>query len=367
MEQTKKITVDHGTVVFAGAVEDRGSSPDLSKLLLLMRLQIIVDPLQHEFPESGRVLTSDYKIIKKNNKSLKKTVKSQHQVITELTSICEELKQFVAQQSVTFADQNTRVVAVENHVMNINAREMMAILARRGGSRSGSNQSDPNQTSAFMDDQATCSIRTVYAFVDEENIINGYSKALQGTIKLGIHQGLNKRWLIGSSIAFAFVNWAYVSYFGSRLVMYHGAQGGTIFAVRGSTTFATILLVADRSEVVAMKSNSSDDDDTPSVETTTMMMTTSRHYFTETNDDGVVDGKADFAVSIIEVLDNMRSVCDLNNLKCKVSYTNGLADLVVDYMGVPKYSGVSMTQHPHYVKVRGCGLYKLSRTLVAAR
>ncbi|GKD11729.1 7-hydroxymethyl chlorophyll a reductase, chloroplastic [Tanacetum coccineum] len=33
-------------------------------------------------------------------------------------------------------------------------------------------------------------------------------------------------------------------------------------------------------------------------------------------------------------------------------YTNGLADLVVGYMGVPKYSGVSMTQHPQYVTVR---------------
>lgn len=33
-------------------------------------------------------------------------------------------------------------------------------------------------------------------------------------------------------------------------------------------------------------------------------------------------------------------------------YTNGLADLVVGYMGVPKYSGVSMTQHPQYITVR---------------
>ncbi|XP_076924177.1 7-hydroxymethyl chlorophyll a reductase, chloroplastic-like [Bidens hawaiensis] len=33
-------------------------------------------------------------------------------------------------------------------------------------------------------------------------------------------------------------------------------------------------------------------------------------------------------------------------------YTNELADLVVGYMGVPKYSGVSMTQHPQYVTVR---------------
>eukprot|EP00250_Pteridium_aquilinum_P013030 c21089_g1_i2 orf=189-1514(-) len=33
-------------------------------------------------------------------------------------------------------------------------------------------------------------------------------------------------------------------------------------------------------------------------------------------------------------------------------YTNGLADLVVGYMGVPKYDGVSMTQHPQYLTVR---------------
>ncbi|XP_071696977.1 7-hydroxymethyl chlorophyll a reductase, chloroplastic [Rutidosis leptorrhynchoides] len=33
-------------------------------------------------------------------------------------------------------------------------------------------------------------------------------------------------------------------------------------------------------------------------------------------------------------------------------YTNGLADLVVGYMGVPKYSGIGMTQHPQYVTVR---------------
>ncbi|KAL2923098.1 7-hydroxymethyl chlorophyll a reductase chloroplastic [Bienertia sinuspersici] len=33
-------------------------------------------------------------------------------------------------------------------------------------------------------------------------------------------------------------------------------------------------------------------------------------------------------------------------------YTNALADLVVGYMGVPKYSSTSMTQHPQYVTVR---------------
>ncbi|XP_040869473.1 7-hydroxymethyl chlorophyll a reductase, chloroplastic [Glycine max] len=33
-------------------------------------------------------------------------------------------------------------------------------------------------------------------------------------------------------------------------------------------------------------------------------------------------------------------------------YTNALVDLVVGYMGVPKHSGIGMTQHPQYVTVR---------------
>ncbi|XP_077228902.1 coenzyme F420 hydrogenase family / dehydrogenase, beta subunit family isoform X2 [Tasmannia lanceolata] len=33
-------------------------------------------------------------------------------------------------------------------------------------------------------------------------------------------------------------------------------------------------------------------------------------------------------------------------------YTNALSDLVVGYMGVPKYAGVSMTEHPQYITVR---------------
>jgi 7-hydroxymethyl chlorophyll a reductase len=33
-------------------------------------------------------------------------------------------------------------------------------------------------------------------------------------------------------------------------------------------------------------------------------------------------------------------------------YTNALADLVIGYMGVPKYSGLNMTDHPQYITVR---------------
>ncbi|KAM7272030.1 hypothetical protein ACFE04_031244 [Oxalis oulophora] len=70
-------------------------------------------------------------------------------VITELKSRIEELQHTLAQQTVTIATQNTRLEAAENDVMSIYTRDMTAILAR-GGTRSGSNQTSPDQTSAFM-------------------------------------------------------------------------------------------------------------------------------------------------------------------------------------------------------------------------
>ncbi|KAM7278901.1 hypothetical protein ACFE04_006035 [Oxalis oulophora] len=99
----------------------------------------------------------------------------------------------------------------------------MIVLARKIGTE--------YNKAAIIAEQATFSIRTVYAFVGEENIINRYSKGLQGSVKLGIQQGLAKGSLIGSIRAFTFAKWAFVCYYGSRLVMYHGAQGGSVFAV----------------------------------------------------------------------------------------------------------------------------------------
>ncbi|KAK6155141.1 hypothetical protein DH2020_009389 [Rehmannia glutinosa] len=79
-------------------------------------------------------------------------------------------------------------------------------------------------------EQAISSVRTVYSFVGESKTIAAYSAALQGTVKLGMRQGLAKGLVIGSnSVVFAI--WSFMSYYGSRLVMYHGTQGGTIFAV----------------------------------------------------------------------------------------------------------------------------------------
>ena len=79
-------------------------------------------------------------------------------------------------------------------------------------------------------EQAISSIRTVYSFVGESKTIAAFSDALQGSVKLGLKQGLAKGLAIGSN-GVVFAIWSFMSYYGSRLVMYHGAQGGTVFAV----------------------------------------------------------------------------------------------------------------------------------------
>lgn len=82
-------------------------------------------------------------------------------------------------------------------------------------------------------EQAISSIRTVYAFVGESKTINEFSSALQGSVKLGLKQGLAKGLAIGSN-GITFGIWSFLCYYGSRMVMYHGAQGGTVFAVGAS-------------------------------------------------------------------------------------------------------------------------------------
>ncbi|KAL3533838.1 hypothetical protein ACH5RR_007359 [Cinchona calisaya] len=85
---------------------------------------------------------------------------------------------------------------------------------------------------AILLEQSISSVRTVYSFVGENKATTEYSTALQGTLKLGLRQGLAKGLAIGSnSVVFAI--WSFISYYGSRMVMYHGAKGGTVFAVGG--------------------------------------------------------------------------------------------------------------------------------------
>ncbi|AES74620.1 ABC transporter transmembrane region protein [Medicago truncatula] len=79
-------------------------------------------------------------------------------------------------------------------------------------------------------EQAISSIRTVYSFTGENKTIAAFSDALEGPLKLGLKQGLAKGLGIGSN-GLVFAVWSLMSYYGSRMVMYHGAKGGTVYSV----------------------------------------------------------------------------------------------------------------------------------------
>ncbi|WOL18970.1 7-hydroxymethyl chlorophyll a reductase, chloroplastic isoform X2 [Canna indica] len=63
--------------------------------------------------------------------------------------------------------------------------------------------------------------------------------------------------------------------------------------------------------------------------------------------DGQIEEIPYFSLPANELVDVIAQSC----YSC-FDYTNALADLVVGYMGVPKYSGISMTEHPQYITVR---------------
>lgn len=85
----------------------------------------------------------------------------------------------------------------------------------------------------YIAEQAISSIRTVYSFVGESKTMTEFSAALEGSVKLGLRQGLAKGIAIGTnSVTYAI--WALLAWYGSQLVMYHGGQGGTVFAVGAS-------------------------------------------------------------------------------------------------------------------------------------
>nr|XP_043633553.1 ABC transporter B family member 15-like [Erigeron canadensis] len=91
-------------------------------------------------------------------------------------------------------------------------------------------------------EQALSNVRTLYSFVGESKTIREYSAALQGTMKLGIKQGLAKGLAIGSNGGVVFAAWSFMCWYGSRLVMYHGASGGTVFNVGAALNIGGIAL-----------------------------------------------------------------------------------------------------------------------------
>ncbi|TVU43153.1 hypothetical protein EJB05_09596, partial [Eragrostis curvula] len=97
-------------------------------------------------------------------------------------------------------------------------------------------------------EQAVSSVRTVYAFASERSTMARFSAALQESTRLGIRQGLAKGVALGSS-AISFVVVAFNLWYGSRLVMYHGYQGGTVFVVAITITIGGQALGSSLSNV----------------------------------------------------------------------------------------------------------------------
>ncbi|KAG6474694.1 hypothetical protein ZIOFF_068632 [Zingiber officinale] len=92
------------------------------------------------------------------------------------------------------------------------------------------------QKAGMVVEQCVSSIRTVYSFVEEEHTIAKFSAMLDDSVKLGICQGLTKGLAVDcNGIIFAIM--AFLVWFGSRIVMYNGGKGGTVFAVSNSIIF----------------------------------------------------------------------------------------------------------------------------------
>ncbi|CAL4970906.1 unnamed protein product [Urochloa decumbens] len=78
--------------------------------------------------------------------------------------------------------------------------------------------------------QALSSVRTVYSFAAERSTTAHFSAALEESVRLGLKQGFAKGVAVGSS-GIRFVIFAFTIWYGSRLVMYHGDKGGTVYSI----------------------------------------------------------------------------------------------------------------------------------------
>ncbi|KAL6629035.1 hypothetical protein ACP70R_028800 [Stipagrostis hirtigluma subsp. patula] len=97
-------------------------------------------------------------------------------------------------------------------------------------------------------EQAVSSVRTVYSFAAERSTMAQFSAALEESVRLGLKQGLAKGVAIGSN-GITFAIWAFNAWYGSRLVMYHGYKGGTIFTTSASVIIGGLALGSGLSNV----------------------------------------------------------------------------------------------------------------------
>jgi ATP-binding cassette subfamily B (MDR/TAP) protein 1 len=103
-----------------------------------------------------------------------------------------------------------------------------AVLSVRIMVRTSGKLNEARLVAGNIAEEALSSIRTVFSFVGEERTMAKFSNALNETVKLGLKQGFVKGIAVGSGGACLSI-WAFNAWYGSRLVMYHGARGGNIF------------------------------------------------------------------------------------------------------------------------------------------
>ncbi|PIA62638.1 hypothetical protein AQUCO_00200566v1 [Aquilegia coerulea] len=97
-------------------------------------------------------------------------------------------------------------------------------------------------------EQAISSIRTVYSFGGETKTMTNFTSALQSSVNWGMKQGLAKGIAIGSN-GITFAIWAFMCWYGSRLVMNQNGEGGTVFAVGASVVTGGLSLGAGLSNM----------------------------------------------------------------------------------------------------------------------
>ncbi|CAN6237389.1 unnamed protein product [Urochloa humidicola] len=97
-------------------------------------------------------------------------------------------------------------------------------------------------------EQALSSVRTVYSFAAERSTTAHFSAALEESVRLGLKQGFAKGVAVGSS-GIRFAIFAFTIWYGSRLVMYHGHKGGTVYSISAVMVIGGIALGSGLSNI----------------------------------------------------------------------------------------------------------------------
>lgn len=80
---------------------------------------------------------------------------------------------------------------------------------------------------SMIADQAISSLRTVYSYTGEKEVVKNYIEALDGTAKMGRKQGFFKGFAVGAT-GFGFIIWGVLAWIGSVLIINGSRNGGQV-------------------------------------------------------------------------------------------------------------------------------------------